>query len=211
MALIIQNDAKDGRKYKPSAQITTARRLMCVIAHKLPRRVHYISNCARRILSISVRRLTGNKSIEHKTENNTKIIVSDILIKSDMQGKHKSTPHLQTKTAKSKERWSIPSGPKTLVFIQEPQKARAENIEKRRSRRPAAILSCSRGERRSLALSDDRFHARNSSKKRRKVHGEDGVALRVRTQVEEKLRRLIRNVSDSRLLFFHLFFFQSKK
>lgn len=97
------------------------------------------------------------------------------------------------------------------MLIQEPQKARAANIEKRRSRRPAALLSSSRGERRSSAHSADRLHARNSGKKRRKVHGEDGADLHVRTQVEEKLRRLIRNVSDSRLLFFPPLFFSKQE
>lgn len=117
-----------------------------------------------------------------------------------LTSKHKTT-------AKIKELWSIPSGLKTLLLLQEPQKARAANIQKQRSRRPADLLSCSRGERRS----SDRFHASNSGKKRRKVRGEDGVDLRVQTQVEEKLRRLIRNVSDSRLLFFHLFFFSKQE
>lgn len=42
MALIIQNDAKYGWKYIyiPSAQITTLRKMMRVITHKLHSRVH---------------------------------------------------------------------------------------------------------------------------------------------------------------------------
>lgn len=101
-----------------------------------------------------------------------------------------------------KEMWSIVSGLKTLLLIREPQKARAANIQRQRSRRPADLLVPEV----SGAPSAHRLQATNSSKKQRKVHREDGADLHVQTQVEEKLRRLIHNVSDSRLLFFHLFF-----